>query len=741
MTETESTTQGPGAVVSVAVPVPVDGTFDYRWTSDQPVVSGQLVKVPFGGRMLHGVVWADSGSAPAGVPLKPVADIVDLPPFSSDMRQFVEWVASYTMTPLGAVLRLVLNTPRALEPPAEVIGYTVPGAPESTKTLETLASDLRMTPARRRVLDLAMQGPPMPAGEMARQAAVSPSVVKGLVDRGVLCAVVLAPESEEAAPDPDHPGPTLSETQQEAAAELTTAVELGQYQPFLLDGVTGAGKTEVYFDAIARILRRGGQVLVLLPEIALSAQWLERFHQRFGAAPTLWHSDIGATARRRNWRRVATGQARVVVGARSALFLPFADLRLIIVDEEHDPSYKQDEGVIYNARDMAVVRARLSHLTIVLASATPSLETILNGNRNRYRRLHLPTRHGAAQMPQIDCIDLRREPPPRGRWIAPALWRAIESALTRGEQAMLFLNRRGYAPLTLCRTCGYRLQCPTCSAWLVEHRMRARLVCHHCGHDVPRPKNCPECDAEDSLAACGPGIERLAEEVQALMPDARFLIASSDTLKGPAAAAELVRAVEERHVDLVLGTQLVAKGYHFPLLTLVGVVDADLGLAGGDLRAVERTYQLLYQVAGRAGRADRPGRVLMQTYNPQSPMMEALVSGERDRFLDLLAEDRQREDMPPFGRLVSLLISGAREDRVDDVARRLGRAAPVEQGVQVLGPAPAGMALLRGQHRRRLLLKASRQVRVQSVVRAWLSRVRVPGGVRIKVDIDPQSFL
>jgi primosomal protein N' (replication factor Y) len=482
-------------------------------------------------------------------------------------------------------------------------------------------------------------------------------------------------------------------------------------------------------------------VLVLLPEIALSAQWLKRFEARFGVRPTEWHSDLRSTERRRNWRQVATGAAHVVVGARSALFLPFPRLGLIVVDEEHDASFKQEDGVRYQARDMAVLRAQIGGVPAVLASATPSLETRFNVERGRYRAVHLPNRHGAAELPAIRMIDLRREPPPRGRWLSPPLTAAVQETLAAGEQALLFLNRRGYAPLTLCGACGHRLQCPNCSTWLVEHRFAGQLRCHHCGHETRPPSACPACGAEGRFKPCGPGIERLAEEAAALFSAARIATAASDLLVGPRAAEELVRKVLDREIDLLIGTQVLAKGHHFPLLTLVGVVDADLGLAGGDLRAAERTYQLLSQVAGRAGRAEHPGRVLLQTYMPEAPVLQALVTGDVDGFIAAEMAARQDAGMPPYGRLAALIVSGRSPEMVATLTRELARAAPNDQGLEVWGPAPAPLALLRGRHRQRFLVKAERGVRLQAALRRWLAPVKPRADLRIEIDIDPHSFL
>jgi primosomal protein N' (replication factor Y) len=574
-------------------------------------------------------------------------------------------------------------------------------------------------------------------------------VVRGLADAGLLVPALMPRGAAFPRLDPDHPGPVLGPGQRAAADALRAKAAARDFGVTLLTGVTGSGKTEVYLEAIAECLRQGRQSLVLLPEIALSAQWLDRFRRRFGVAslargemcPALWHSELSSRTRRDTWRAIAEGEAPVVVGARSALFLPFPDLGLIIVDEEHETAFKQEDGVIYHARDMAVVRARLAKASCVLVSATPSLETLTNAETGRYAHLHLSERHGSAGLPVVEPIDLRSHPPERGRFLSPLLIEAVKDTLARGEQAMLFLNRRGYAPLTLCRSCGHRMRCPNCTAWLVEHRAQRRLQCHHCGHAEKLPEQCPECAAQGSLTPVGPGVERVLEEVEALFPDARRIVMASDTIPGPAAATAAAEAIAARQVDLIIGTQIVAKGWHFPHLTLVGVVDADLGLAGGDLRAAERTLQLLHQVSGRAGRAEAPGKVMLQTFSPDHPVMRALVSGDVAAFMAEEAAGRRPGHWPPFGRLAALIVSSEDEREADRAARDLGLAAPRLPGIEVLGPAPAPLALLRGRHRRRLLLKARRDVQVQPVLRDWVSRVALPNSVRVQIDVDPVGFM
>jgi primosomal protein N' (replication factor Y) len=724
---------GPGVTrrVPVLLPYPFAGAFDYSVPPTLDPHPGDLVLVPLNRRAEIGVVW--DGPTDDTLPdarLKPVSAMLEGPPMRADLRKLVDWIAAYTLATPGEVLAMALRT-NALQPEPPALGW---------RLAEPLP-DARITEARQRVLAALADGSARGTADLARAADVSAAVIRGMADAGFLLPATLPLAPAFGRPDPAHPGPRLSPDQGAAATTLREAVARRAFSVTLLDGVTGSGKTEVYFEAVAECLRQRRQSLVLLPEIALSSQWLERFEQRFGVAPAVWHSDLPSRTRKTTWRAVAAGAAAVVVGARSALFLPFPDLGLVVVDEEHETAFKQEEGVVYHARDMAVVRARLCAAPAVLVSATPSLETIANVEAGRYRRLHLPARHGGAALPTIALLDLRETPPERGRFLAPPLVEAVRRTFARGEQAMLFLNRRGYAPLTLCRKCGHRMQCPNCTAWLVEHRARKLLQCHHCGHAEPIPPTCPVCAAEHSLTAVGPGVERITEEAAATFPEARRLVMASDTLPGPLAAAEAARAISAREVDLIIGTQIVAKGWHFPHLTLVGVVDADLGLAGGDLRAAERTVQLLHQVAGRAGRAEAPGLVMLQTFSPDHPVMQALRAGDLERFMADEAAQRRPGHWPPYGRLAALIVSAATAEAADTTARDLARVAPHGEGIVVLGPAPAPLAILRGRHRRRLLLKVRRDVAVQPLLRAWLHLVPAKGSVRIDVDVDPMSFL
>jgi primosomal protein N' (replication factor Y) len=627
---------------------------------------------------------------------------------------------------------MVLRAPGALEPEASKMGLRLAGPPPE-----------RLTAARKRVLDIVADGLAWSKGGLAGAAGVSPSVIQGLVEAGTLEAVEIPPPPAALPPDPDFAVPSLNDGQGRAVAAIReTAVD--GFSVTLIDGVTGSGKTEVYFEAVAEALRRGGQVLILLPEIALTGDFLERFANRFGQRPGEWHSDVAPRQRERLWRGVADGSVRAVVGARSALFLPFPDLRLIVVDEEHDPAYKQEDGVTYHARDMAVVRGRLGSFPVVLSSATPSIESRVNADKRRYRRIELPERFTGAPLPEITAVDLRTDPLERGRWLSPPLVEAVAETLSERHQALLFLNRRGYAPLTLCRTCGHRFHCPNCATWLVEHRFRGQLVCHHCGHSEPRPDTCPNCGDEDSLVACGPGVERLAEEVVARFPEARITVLSSDMIGGVQRLRRELAAIAAGEADIIIGTQLVAKGHNFPLLKLVGVVDADLALAHGDLRAAERTFQLLSQVTGRAGRVGSASRAIIQTTAPDHPVMQAIVAGDREAFYAREIAERRSAQLPPFARLVSLIVTGPDRDSARGHAYALRRHAPAseEAGISVFGPAEAPLAVIRGRHRYRMLIHAPRGTDVQGFVRGWLAAAPKPhGSVRVLVDVDPQSFM
>lgn len=721
-----------GELVGVLTTQPLDRLLDYK-APEGGCWLGAFVEVPLGPRPVLGVVWGAGRGDFDLAKVRSVSRVLDVAPMREEMRQFLGRVADYTLTPMPAMLRLATRAPGLGDAPSMRKVYRLGSARPN-----------KLTDARAKVLDTLRDygGLSFTLGELAEMAGVGTSVVKGLVKLGAI--------SEEDAPrdlpypalDPDYGGKTLTEDQTLGANALCAAVRSGAYGTTLLRGVTGSGKTEVYLQAVAECLRQGRQALVLLPEIALTSEFIHRVEARFGMPPAEWHSGVTMTERRRAWKMVGQGAAQLVVGARSALYLPFRDLGLIVVDEEHDTSYKQEDGVLYNARDMAVLRAHINQAQVVLASATPSLESWANVEAGKYSQLDLVSRFGPAVMPEMRAIDMRVEDLPSGRWVSRTLQAKIRQRIERKEQSLVFLNRRGYAPITLCRACGNQIGCDHCDARMVEHRFLKRLVCHQCGETKPMPEECPSCHVAGKLNAVGPGVERMAEEVAALFPDARLAVLSSDLFGSARALKERIESIANGEADIIIGTQLVAKGHNFPLLTLVGVIDADLGLQGSDLRAAERTFQLMRQVAGRAGRAEAPGEAVLQTYQPEHPVIRAILAGDEDRFWRAEAAERKAAGVPPYGRMAGIVLSSPDVQAVFDLGTDMARrSAPLTRiGAQVFGPAPAPIARIRGRHRVRLLVKADKTAPLQAALAEWVAQFKLPTNLRLSIDIDPQSF-
>ena len=722
-------------IIGVMLPLPFNEAFDYKAETELPL--GTIVRVPWGREEQIGVVWhhGKTSQLPDNK-IKPIIEKFDFPPLSKALMQFVKFVAEYNMAFIGLVLKMVISSKAIFDDSQTETLYTLSG-----KTLSE--AKLKNSDARWHVCDL-LKHAPYTRKEICQGAGVGMSVVNTLISAGVLKPIVREKQKYFAPPKGDFCKVSLTPEQKSAASILCDKVNQG-FSVTLLDGVTGSGKTEVYFEAVAKALDVGKQVLILVPEIALTTQWLARFEKRFGVKPACWHSGLGQRERIDTWKAIIQNRVKVIVGARSALFLPYPNLGLMVIDESHDHSFKQEDVVNYQGRDMAVVRAKLEQFPLILSTATPDLETVCNVEEGKYSSVQLTSRYAAAQLPEVKVIDLKKDKPQKGSWgvswLSPTLVTALKENLEKNEQSMLFLNRRGYAPLTICRDCGHRIQCPNCTAWLTEHKKANRLICHHCGYSMPIPKSCPECHSEDGLAACGPGVERIAEEVSKRFPDAKIAVISSDITSSLKEVSEVFDKMEKGEVDILIGTQILAKGHHFPSLTLVGIVDADLGLMGSDLRATERTYQLLSQVSGRAGRAEKKGFVYLQTLYPDNAVLQALIHNDRNRFLDLEKQSRKILRMPPFGKLAAIIVSGANQDMTEKTAILLGQTAPNNDYISTLGPAPAPIYMLRNKYRYRLLLKTTKNIKIQSVIKEWLKRVQAPNNVRIEVDIDPYSFM
>lgn len=722
-------------IIGVLLPLPFDEPFDY--CCDEELQTGTFVRVPWGKKEITGVVWrAGKSSDCPPEKIKPIIKKYDFKPINNKLIKFINFVSQYNMAPLGMVLKMVISVKQAFEDEPTEVFFELTG-----KTLSE--AGLKNSDARWHVMDLLKHGAYTKA-EICRGAGCGAGVVDGLAKAGVICGKTKIKKKQYSLPEPDFVHVKLTDEQRAAADNVTGKIGKG-FSVTLIDGVTGSGKTEVYFEAAAEALKQGRQVLILVPEISLTAQWLSRFEQRFGVRPACWHSGLGIRERADAWIAAAEGRARVIVGARSALFLPYPELGLVVIDESHDHSFKQEDFVNYQCRDMAVVRAKTEGFPLILSTATPDLETVVNVENGKYDTVRLTKRFAGASLPEIKIVDLKKDRPQKGAWgaswLAPTLVDALKANLDKGEQSMLFLNRRGYAPLIICRDCGHRIQCPHCTAWLAEHKSSGKLICHRCGYMTNKPKCCPDCHSEDGLTACGPGVERIAEEVSARFPEARVKVLSSDTTSSLAELSGVFEQMENGGLDILVGTQILAKGHHFPELTLVGIVDADLGLMGSDLRAAEQTFQLLSQVAGRAGRGGKAGEVFVQTLYPENAVLQSLVDNDRNRFLGLEKQTRQLLLMPPYGKLAALIVSSDKAVWAEKIAVALGKTAPNNDYITTLGPAPAPVFMLRNRYRFRLLLKTARNINIQEVLKFWLAKINIPKQVRVEVDIDPYSFM
>lgn len=725
------------AIYGVLLPLPFDEVFDY--SSDDTLDIGQMVVVPFGREELVGVIWKIGKSANIDIKkIKKIISIVDLPHLSVPLMTFIKKTAEYNMAKTGLVLKMVLGQKSNQMPKQKVNLY---GLQIKNENLQ----GIRITEARKAIFKYLENQKEAEKEEIIEATGVSENILNAMIKNGFLYKkeVLINEEAKEQIINLSKQV-NLTDEQQNAADILVRKVDNG-FSATLLDGVTGSGKTEVYFEAVSETLAKGKQVLVLVPEISLTSQWLKRFENRFGVTPFIWHSEISLKEKAKTWKAIALGKAKVIVGARSALFLPYSNLGIIVVDESHDHSFKQESLVTYQGRDMAILKAHLEKIPVILSTATPDLETVFNVEEGKYDCVKLRKRYAKAVLPEVKIIDLKKDKPQKGTWgvsfIAPTLIEELKKNLEKGEQSMLFLNRRGYAPLMICRDCGYRIQCPHCTAWLAEHRITGELICHHCGYKRYTPKRCPDCSSEDGLTACGPGVERIAEEVKNRFPTARTAILSSDITTNYKAISDVIQKIANKEIDIIIGTQILAKGHNFPDLTLVGVIDADLGLMGTDLRASEQTFQLLAQVSGRAGRGEKKGVVYLQTLYPDNLVLQAVLEHNREKFIEIEKNSRQLLRMPPYGKLCAVIISSQNQQAAEAAAYYLGKAAPNTDFIETLGPAPAPMHLLRGKYRYRLLLKTAKHVNIQEIVKKWISMVNIKSNVRVDIDINPYSFM
>ena len=726
-----------GTIVKVLIANIPNSGYDYRLGESAEI--GSFVRVNVMNRPCIGVIWGHGDSNLPQGKIKNISAVYDSKLNITDL-QWIQRMSEWTLIPMGMVLRLIVNIPDAFCPPRMEPLYAY-----------NFESDARMTANRQAVADAysSNDNDAMTVSDVQNIARVSSAVVRSMIKNGTLVPVGEQAKQKNTAPliYNDCGNITLNPQQQLAADAIGKSVESGGFSVHLLDGITGSGKTQVYFDSAWRAYSTGHSVLLMMPEIALTAQFMSRFKNRFGENPVVWHSNLTSARRREIWHGVLSGKIKMVVGTRSALFLPWQDLGLIVIDEEHDTSYKQEDMGNYHARDMAILRAKIAGIPVVLASATPSAETLENVNLGKYTQLKLTSRYGGAQLPDVTTIDLRENRPEQyivdgaeqTGFLSQPLNDAIAQTLSDGHQAMLFINRRGFAPITQCKKCGWTSVCPECSVGMTYHKRIGKMLCHMCGRTAPMPKICPDCGGDVSMR--GVGLEKIEQEVNIRFPNARTALVSSDIITSRQSLERLVNKIEQGEIDIIIGTQILAKGHHFPNLTLVGVVDSDMGLFGTDFRAAEHTFQQLFQVSGRAGRGEHAGRVLLQTYQPEHPVLTAICAGDRDSFMQTDMAGRKMANMPPYGQLIAVIIEGQRESTLQSYCNALRDAVPNLKGAKIMGPITAQIYQIRNWYRMRFLVAGGRTANLQPIVSHWLASVKQPVNIRVKIDVNPMNFM
>tara|TARA_B100000686_G_scaffold265830_1_gene280398 strand:+ start:10621 stop:12753 length:2133 start_codon:yes stop_codon:yes gene_type:complete len=706
---------------------PGKGIFDY--IVDKRILIGQIVYVPLRNKYYYGIVIGKGSNKLDAKKLKPISEIKNVPPISIELLNFCHWLSEWCMYDISLVTRMIIPSFNFLKSVKNKLVLF-----HNEKNINS------MTNLGHKTFKYIKEKPGLTISDYCKELNISKVVIKKLIKDGNILSKESPFNQNDDLKIKFYKNNNLNQYQLKAVEKVQELKSKSSI--FLLDGVTGSGKTEVYISIIRKELSIGKQSLILLPEIALTNQLLEKFEERFGVKPIVWHSELSLKDRHKNWLQVLNGNAPIVIGARSSLFLPFKSLSCIIVDEEHDASYKQDDGVIYNARDMAVVRGQKAAAIVILSSATPSLESLNNAKLGKYIRLNLPERFGNSTMPSIKLIDMRKIKTKSGKWISDIAVKAIDKSIKSKEQVLLFLNRRGYSPLTICKSCGFRFQCAHCSAWLVNHKKDNKMICHFCGYSENIINNCGQCGADDSFISCGPGVERLAEEIKILFPKVKLQILTSDTFTKKLEKSFLNKIITGE-INIIIGTQLVAKGHHFPHLNTVVAIDADLGLSGSDLRASEKTFQLLTQLSGRAGRESDSGIAYIQTYDPNHEVMQAILSGDKNNFLEAESKARNSRKLPPYGRLAALIIQSKNFNDLNMFLKLMSRNIPRIKNlrIDVLGPVPAPIPKLRDWHRYRYLIKSELGVRLQPYIKKWLSKIKVNRAIRIKIDIDPYNFM
>lgn len=703
---------------------------DYS-TLDDSVEIGSLVEVPLGSKVVIGVVWSAGNTKFDHSRLKQIIGTINNIKLEPEFISFLKKAHAYTLSPLQSFLKMAVQSLNFHKDQKVAISYKLNNS-----------DHFQITQRQKELVTYIKEQPQSIAQytKIKKDLGISFSVIKSLEKKGVLSKFIENKYNQERIFNEPI---ILNSEQRRAVSQLRISYVKNEFRTWLLFGITGSGKTEVYLNLASERIEKGEQVLILLPEISLTVDFHQRIMKRYGALSGEWHSQLNLNERRRVFKNVVNGHIKLVVGARSALFLPFKNLSLIIVDEEHDASYKQEETPIYNARDLAVLRASTLKSQIILSSATPSIETWHNCRLGKYHKVDLLKRFGEVYEPRVTLIDMNVEETPKNSWISVPMIEQIKISLEKKEQVLIFLNRRGYAPIVFCTACRISLECKNCSTKLVYHKKKNCYLCHICGYKVPEITECVKCKSADNFIPIGPGVERIRDEISKLFPDALSKIFSSDSfLKGEKNVEDMDK-IKSGEIDIIIGTQLISKGYNFPHLKLVAVIDADMGLNSGDHRVMEKSYQVIKQVVGRAGRYASDGKALIQTWMPRHPVLQALLEDQGEKFLNAELEQRIEANFPPHGKLISLILSGKNESTLMDFGIKLKNQfySLNLQDFEIFGPAVAPISRIKNKTRVRLLIKSNKMTKISQIeVRDWLKNILVPNNVYFSVDIDPYNF-
>lgn len=719
----------------ILLPIIFDKSFSYYVNDAFNIEVGDVVLVNFMNRNCYGIVTkVEEELEKSNFKMKTILAKDDELKISPNLIKLIEFAASYNLAPKGLFLKLaisILNSSKIKEN-SQVFCKINKNPPQNVK----------ITPKRQEIIDLFGKKSEILLSEIVNLAKTSSSTVNSLVKNGILTKEIKKiAQKREKFPEIE-PNlfklKELSSDQQNAADFLNKKIAQNQHSVTLVDGVTGSGKTEIYFNVISKILKeKSGQILILLPEIILVNQLIKRFENIFNFKPQIWHSKINNNQKRDIFYALNNGEIEILISTRSAIFLPFSNLKLIIIDEEHEASFKQEDIVNYHGRDMAIARAKFENIPVILSSATPSLETFVNAKSGKYEHLILKSKFFNNKKTQIELVDMKNSDLEKGCFISKELEKEMQNCLENKKQILLFLNRRGYAPLTLCKSCGHKISCKDCSSYMSYHQSLNKLICHHCGSESKFNIACENCEEEDSFVTLGAGVERIHEEVKSLFPLSKTALMTSDSLNNQEESTKIIEKIINNEVDVIIGTQIIAKGHHFPNLSLVGIIDGDSSFNNANLRAGEKSFQLLTQVIGRAGREKHPAKIFLQSYNINNLVFKYIIEQNRDDFFNLEIQNRQIMQMPPFGKMIAIIFISKNEDLAINCGKMIVSHFPNQENIEIFGPAPMPISKIRKNYYYRVLVKSDKKLNIQKLINNIISSFKTPNQVRIKIDVDP----